>query len=157
MNRGAAQLSPQANEDLRIAMLTEASQATIDYLAEIKSDRDLAVDPISVLFPGCLRWTIHPKAGQLALLTSHMSGTPIQCWAGSGALRRTKDGRIVLCTLPSLALEGRGARPVVVIDGNPAETSPQQPLFYLDPSLAIDQIGALVADLDKNLTRLKMN
>jgi len=151
------QLSSRATEDLRIAMLNEAWQATIDYLAEIRGDRDLATDPISVAFPNCLRWTIHPKAGQLALSTSHMLATPIQCWAGSGAIRRTKEGRLMLCTLPALALEGRGARPVVVTEAGSAQTSPPQPLFYLDPSISIDGAGALLADLDRNLTRLKTN
>jgi len=151
----SGQFSLRVREDLRIAMLSEAWRATIDYLAEIKSDRDLAVDPIVVAFPNCLRWTIHPKAGQLALSTSHMLGTSIQCWAGSGALRRTKEGLIMLCTLPALVLEGRGARPVVVTEPGSAETSPPQPLFYLDPSISIDGTGALLVDLDKNLTRLK--
>jgi hypothetical protein len=156
-NQEPERLPFHAREELRIAMLREVWQTTIDYLAEIKGDRDLAADPISVAFPNCLRWTIHPKAGQLALSTSHMLGTPIQCWAGSGALRRTKEGRIMLCTLPALALEGRGARPVVVAETESVEALPPQPLFYLDPSISIDGMGALLVDLEANLTRLKTN
>lgn len=151
----SGQFTLRAKEDLRIAMLNEAWQATIDYLAEIKSDRDLAVDPIGVVFPNCLRWTIHPKRGQLALSTAHMLGTSIQCWTGSGALRRTKEGLIMLCTLPTLVLEGRGARPVVVAELGSSKASPPQPLFYLDPSISINGTEGLLVDLDNNLTRLK--
>ncbi len=63
----------------------------------------------------------------------------------------------MLCTLPALALEGRGARPVVVAETESVETPPPQPLFYLDPSILIDEMGALLVDLEANLTRLKTN
>ncbi len=148
-------LPVRVKEGLRIAMLTEAWQATIDYLAEIKSDRELPTDPISVVFSDCLRWTIHAKPGQLALLTSHALGIPIQCWAGSGTFRRSKSGKIRLCTLPVLALEGQGAIPVITTNTGPVNEPLGQPLFYLDPCIGEKDMLTFLSTLGDRLTRLR--
>lgn len=151
----AEELPVSVKEGLRVAMLREAWQATIDYLAEIKSDRELPTDPISIIFPDCLRWTIHAKPGQLALLTSHALGTPIQCWAGSGAFRLTKKGKVRLCTLPILALESQGAIPVIATNTESASEPAGQPLFYLDPRISGRDIRDFLTTLEGNLTRLR--
>lgn len=149
----ALSLSSDLKESLRIAMLTEAWQATIEYLAEIKSDRDLPADPILMVFPDCLRWTIHAKPGQLALLTSHALGAPIQCWAGSGVFRPTKGGKIRLCTLPTLALEGQGAIPVIATGTERPDKLSEQPLFYLDARIPTADVTTFLSTLDGTLTR----
>jgi hypothetical protein len=63
-------------------MLDEAWQAAIQYIAEIKSDRDLICDPILTCVPEVIRWTIHPKPGQLAFLVPSAFGDPVFPWHG---------------------------------------------------------------------------
>src|SRR5205814_10721779 len=120
-----------AKEHLRQAMLNEVWSATISYIAEIKSDRELTSEPISMCLPDHLRWTIHAKPGQLGLLTPAAFGRPVQAWAGAAGVKRAGQGGIRLCTLPVLALEGAGAIPVRSGDGNDALEPVRQPLFYL--------------------------
>lgn len=147
---GPALASRETLEHLRVQMLREVWQCTIEYLSEIKSDRELPADPILVAFPDCIRWTIHAKPGQLALLTAHALGVPIQCWAGTGTFRATKGGKIRLCTLPILALEGNGAYPVV-LKGH--QEDDVQPLFYVDKRIPATNIGELLILLKKSFTR----
>lgn len=101
-------------EYLRQSMLQEAWIATICYLAEIRSDRDLPQEPISTCFPDHIRWTIHAKPGQLAVLTTTAFGDPVQPWHGVAVFMQTKNNKIKLYTLPVLALEGSGAIPVIM-------------------------------------------
>jgi hypothetical protein len=134
-------------------MLAEVWSATIAYIAEIKSDRELASEPISTCLPDHLRWTIHAKPGQLGLLTPAAFGKPVQAWAGAAVFKRAGHDRIRLCTLPVLALEGAGAIPVRSSDGDDGETPVRQPLFYLYPDVACAGIDDFLAGLSSRLIR----
>lgn len=150
------ELAPVSKEALRKAMLAEAWAAAIDYIAEIKSDRELAEDPILTCLPDYLRWTIHAKQGQLAIATPPILGISVQPWAGSAVFRLTSKGKVRLCTLPSLILEGTSAIPVVVEEhGSAPEYS--QPLFYLDQALNIRNVADLLPILRKSYTRQRFS
>ncbi|HHF7345777.1 TPA: L-tyrosine/L-tryptophan isonitrile synthase family protein [Legionella feeleii] len=137
-------------EYLRQSMLEEAWMAAINYIAEIRSDRDLKEDPISTCLPDYIRWTIHAKPGQLAILTTTAFGDPVQPWHGAGVFKRTKNNKIKLYTLPVLALEGMGAIPVII------ENEPnylKQPLFYIDPEIAFENAEDFINLIKNQLTR----
>jgi hypothetical protein len=136
-----------AKEHLRQAMLREVWSAAIDYIAEIRSDRDLADEPICKCLPDHLRWTIHAKSGQLGMLTPLGLGRPVEAWAGSAVFKRVGTRRIRLCTLPVLALEGTGAIPVCSANGA------GQPLFYIHQDVACADIDEFVASLAERLVR----
>lgn len=139
-----------ALEHLRQEMLREVWAATIGYMAEIKSDRDQQEDPIARCLPDHLRWTIHPKPGQLGLLIPKALGRSVPAWAGTAVFTRTRQGGVRLSTLPVLALEGAGAIPVGYAD---AEAASHQPLFYIYPDVSFTNIGAFIADLGSLLVR----
>jgi hypothetical protein len=139
------------HEYLRQAMLREAWNAAIDYIAEIKSDRDLKHDPILLCLPDHIRWTIHAKPGQLAVSTQTANGIAVQAWAGTAVFRPSSKNRIKLSTLPLLALEGAGATPVVVTGDDTIPDS--QPFFYLHHCLDIAGGRDLVSRLSRSLTR----
>lgn len=138
----------KVKEYLRQTMLREIWSATIEYIAEIKSGRELEEDPILTCLPDHFRWTIHEKPGQLAVLTASALGIRVQAWAGAAVFKLTKDDRIRLCTLPVLALEGAGAIPVTVSGINGAPALSNQPLFYIYPDIAF-------ADLDEFLSKVR--
>lgn len=146
--------NPISKERLRRAMLAEVWQAAIDYMAEIKSDRDLDVDPVLACLPGAIRWTIHAKAGQFAIATPSVGGIIVQPWAGAAVFRPTQKGEIRLCSFPVLGLEGAQAIPVFVSPpgGDPAS----QPLFYIDRRLGIDSVEAFLGELGRGLTRRRL-
>ena len=140
-------------EGIRRAMLHEVWQATIDYMAEIKSDRDLDEDPILACLPGAIRWTIHAKAGQLAIAVPSTNGTIVQAWAGSGVFRRAGAAAVRLCAYPVLGLEGDYAVPVMAeAEG---EAAPQ-PLFYIDREVDVADAETFVAGLADRLTRSRL-
>lgn len=150
------ELKLDAKERLRIAMLTEAWRATINYISEIKSDRDLAEDPITTCFPDYLRWTIHAKPGQLAMATPPILGLNVQPWAGSAVFRRTGKGGIRLCTLPLLVLEASEAIPVVLQESS--ETNAYlQPLFYIDKELLASEVADFLVLLERSYTRKRFS
>lgn len=146
------------NECLRRSMLTEVWNATIEYIAEIKSDRNLPSDPISTCLPNHIRWTIHAKPGQIAILTTTMSGDPVQPWHGTGVFKMSKQKKIKLYTLPILALEGVEAIPIVV-DNDYQELAPNQvtnkaqPFFYVHPNLQFEKIDDFFKIIKTSLTR----
>lgn len=146
--------NPISKERLRRAMLAEVWQAAIDYMAEIKSDRDLDVDPVLACLPGAIRWTIHAKAGQFAIATPCVGGTIVQPWAGAAVFRPTGKGGIRLCSFPVLGLEGAQAIPVFV--SSPCGESAPQPLLYIDRRLEADSIDAFLGDLGRGLTRRRL-
>ncbi|WP_402721342.1 L-tyrosine/L-tryptophan isonitrile synthase family protein [Janthinobacterium rivuli] len=150
------ELPLEARELLRKSMLAEAWGAAINYISEIKSDRDLAEDPILTCLPDYLRWTIHAKQGQLAIATPPILGISVQPWAGSAVFRPTSKGWVRLCTLPSLMLEGTFAIPVVVEENGGSETY-CQPLFYLDKGLGVDDAVGLLAILRDGYTRQRFS
>jgi len=159
-------LSDSAKEYLRQSMLKEAWEATILYLAEIKSDRELQEEPISSCLPAHIRWTIHAKRGQIAIAVPTALGLSVQAWAGAAVFKRVKRGKIKLCTLPVLALEGAKAIPVRVQDSEGVLGLGDQPLFYLYPDIGYPDVGqpdrgrqditAFLAALVTSLTRRKV-
>lgn len=144
-------ISPIEKERLRRAMLHEVWAATIAYIAEIKSDRELANDPISTCLPDHVRWTIHAKPGQLGMLTPTVSGTTVEAWAGAAVFKRTGEHGIRLCTLPVLALEGAGAIPVVPESTH--RTHAPQPLFYIYPDVGFGGLDEFLTRLSDRLVR----
>lgn len=153
MRGGGFPCTPGAKEHLRQAMLREVWSATIDYIAEIKSDRELDSDPITTCLPDHVRWTIHAKPGQLGLLTPAALGKPVQAWAGAAVFKRAGQGGIRLCTLPVLALEGAGAIPVQSDDSSGAPGLAGQPLFYIYPDIAFADVDDFLANLESRLVR----
>jgi hypothetical protein len=148
--------APAAKEYLRQAMLGEVWSAAIAYIAEIKSDRELATEPISACLPNHLRWTIHAKPGQLGLMTAAALGKPVQAWAGSAVFKRVGLRGIRLCTLPVLALEGAGAIPVEIDESGDALAPVGQPLFYIYPDVAFDGVDDFVTGLASRLVRKRV-
>jgi hypothetical protein len=136
-------------EQLRQSMLREVWTTAIDYLAEIKSDRELAEDPILTCLPEHFRWTIHAKPGQLAIATATGNGLRVQAWAGVAVFKLTRRKEIRLCTLPVLAVEGAGAVPVCVAGAD-------QPLFYLHPDVPHAGVDDFLGDLGGSLTRRRV-
>lgn len=151
--RPAFPVMPGEKEYLRQAMLREVWAATIAYIAEIKSDRELASEPIATCLPDHVRWTIHAKPGQLGLLTPAALGKPVQAWAGAAVFKRAGQDGIRLCTLPVLALEGAGAIPVRSGDSGDALEPVGQPLFYIYPDVACAGIDDFLAGLSSRLVR----
>ena len=80
-------------------VLTEAWQATIAYIAEIRSDRDWNVDTIMLFFPDCLRWTIHSKSGQIGMNCTRSNGLSIWPWHGVSILKES-DSKLKQYNLP---------------------------------------------------------
>jgi hypothetical protein len=142
-----------AKEYLRQEMLREAWAATIGYIAEIKSDRDLAIEPITACLPDHLRWTIHAKPGQLGLGTPAALGKPVQAWAGAAVFKRVGQRGIRLCTLPVLALEGVGAKPVLADDFLDSPGAADQPLFYIYPDIDWSGIEDFLSMIATRVTR----
>lgn len=140
-------------EYLRQSMLWEAWNATINYISEIKSDRDLPSEPIATCLPNYIRWTIHAKMGQLAILTTTVSGDPVQAWHGVGVFKLTKNHKIKIYTLPTLLLEGNNATPVIINNGKNNRRFKQQPLFYVYPDIKFKDSGDLLDKIKKNITR----
>jgi len=139
-------------EYLRQEMLQEVWKATIQYIAEIKSDREQSSEPVSSCLPDHFRWTIHAKPGQLGLLTPSALGRPVLAWAGAAVFKRAKGGGIRLCALPVLALEGGGAIPVTS-DCSDGLGPIDQPLFYIYPDVTFNGLDDFLASLPGRLMR----
>jgi hypothetical protein len=152
---GAAHVagSPIRKEDVRQAMLREAWQAAIDYMVEIKSDRELKEDPVLACLPGAIRWTIHAKAGQFAIASPSVGGAMVQAWAGTAVFRLTGSGAVRLSCYPVLGLEAGQAVPVVV---SSSSASLEQPLFYIDRKLEPGSAEAFFETLAGRLTRRRL-
>lgn len=146
-------LADAGKEKLRQSMLTEAWRAAIEYMAEIKSDRELSDDPILDCLPHFIRWTIHAKSAQLALSSTTALGLAVQSWAGAAVFKLTKNGKIKLSTLPVLALEGRGATPVCIREADSELQLAQQPFFYVYPDIRFMDIEDLLTQIDTQLVR----
>ena len=133
-------------------MLREVWDATILYMAEIKSDRDLSEEPILTCLPDHFRWTIHAKRGQIAIAVPTASGLTVQAWAGTAVFKHTRGG-IKLCTLPVLALEGAGATPIKIDDRSNLLGLEDQPFFYIYPDVEFDGIPDFLAKLEPAIVR----
>jgi len=149
-------ISDKAREYLRQSMLREVWEATILYMAEIKSDRELEEEPILSCLPAHIRWTIHGKQGQLAIAVPTALGLSVQAWAGAAVFKQVKRGKIKLCTLPVLALEGVGAIPVRVQDSVDALGLGDQPLFYIYPDVGCEDIPNFLGRLATSLIRRRI-
>jgi pyoverdine/dityrosine biosynthesis protein Dit1 len=145
-------VSDDVKEYLRQLMLREVWDATILYMAEIKSDRDLSEEPILTCLPDHFRWTIHAKRGQLAIAVPTASGLTVQAWAGTAVFKHTKRG-IKLCTLPVLALEGAGAIPVRIDDPGDLLGLADQPFFYIYPDVEFDGLADFLTKLAPSIVR----
>ncbi len=152
----------RGQQSMRRQMLQQVWDATMSYLAEIRSDRDMAVDPVSGCFPDAIRWTIHAKQGQLAIQSNPSSGIHVQPWHGAGVLKRTKNNRIKLCALPCALLEKAGAIPILLGEDAFAKTGDstathgsrvRQPLFYVHPDLKVSTLADLLKRLPASFTR----
>jgi Pyoverdine/dityrosine biosynthesis protein len=143
----------QLYEYLRRSMLRQAWDATMQYLAEIRSDRDMELDPISTCFPQAIRWTIHAKPGQLALQSNPACGLQVQPWHGAGVFKGAGSGRIKLCALPFVLAEHMGAVPVVFRNDDGADPSEEQPLFYVHPELEFSTLADFFSLLAAKFTR----
>lgn len=141
----------QIFEFLRLSILEEAWYAAINYIAEIKSDRDLDSDPVSSCFPDHIRWTIHSKPGQLALLYPTTNGHPVQAWHGSAIFKRNKKNKIKLYTAPCLSIESEGGIPVSTV----LNQSSEQPLFYIHPNIEFIDFYDFICKLSENYSRAR--
>lgn len=149
----AADSSLHTLECLRQKMLEEAWLAAIYYIAEIRSDRDLAADPVLTCFPNTIRWTIHAKRGQLALLTTAGQGDPVQPWHGSAVCQLTTTNKIKFYTHPVLLLEGKAATPILVDDPQNLFGLKNQPLFYVGSDIHFKDSDDLLRQIESLLTR----
>jgi pyoverdine/dityrosine biosynthesis protein len=149
---GSATRDARDREQLRQAMLSEVWRATIAYIAEIKSDREQASDPMSSCLPDHLRWTIHAKPGQLGLLMPSALGKPVLAWAGTAVFKRARRGGIRLCTLPVLALEGMGSIPVRSHESDALGLA-EQPLFYVYPDVGVTSLDDFLSGLASRVVR----
>lgn len=140
-------------EYLRRSMLRQAWDATMHYLSEIRSDRDMELDPISTCFPQAIRWTIHAKPGQLAMQSNPALGMQVQPWHGAGVFKRAGSGGIKLCALPSVLAEHMGAVPVVLGNHDNGKPMDKQPLFYVHPDLEVSTLEDFYSLLMAKFTR----
>lgn len=147
----------RGRECLRQAMLREAWTCAIDYIAEIKSDRELPEDPLLTCLPDHFRWTIHAKPGQLALLAPTALGLRVQPWAGAAVFKAARNRGIRLCTLPILALEGVGAIPVVVAEDSDLFAVTGQPFFYIYPDVEFADLDEFLHRVTLSLVRKRIN
>ncbi len=144
----STELDDKDLEELRLKILEEAWNATIDYISEIKSDRDLENDPILTCIPGAIRWTIHAKPGQLGLLIPTAHGDPVLPWHGISLFLLSKKNKLKQYNLPVIAVENMNAIPVLITN-DPSN----QPIFYIDSFIANEfQLRSL---LNNNLSRAK--
>ncbi|MFI4962866.1 MAG: L-tyrosine/L-tryptophan isonitrile synthase family protein [Legionellales bacterium] len=144
---------PALLEYLRQSMLKEAWTAAINYIAEIRSDRDLDQEPIATCLPDYIRWTIHAKPGQLAILTTTAFGDPVQAWHGVGVFKLTKNNKIKIYTLPVLSLEGVGSIPVLITNQGEDGLINDQPLFYVHPDIIFENVADLLDQIKHKVTR----
>lgn len=138
-------------EKLHYDIITETWNATIEYISEIRSDRDLDTDPIMACYPDAIRWTIHSKPGQLGILTTTASGDPIQSWHGVGVFKKNKHNRIKLYTLPVSYLESIKSKPVLLRDYQHPDKNTL--LFYIHPNIKFQTLDDFFQQLDSKYTR----
>ncbi len=140
-------------EYLRQSMLREAWVAAIQYIGEIRSDRDLPSEPIGSCFKDYIRWTIHAKSGQIALLSSRSSGDTIQAWHGIGLFKESKNHKIKIYSLPRLSLESANAVPVLPDKIEKVPLSSEQPFFYIDAQIKFRNMDQFLDIVALNLIR----
>ncbi len=104
---------PEIMEHLRRSMLAEAWHSTMVYMAGVVADRTLMDDPVAIAVPNAIRFTTHAKPGQIALAVDSTNSDLVQPWQGTGLLRVSKS-KIKLAQNSALALEGSGAKPIVI-------------------------------------------
>ena len=85
-------------------ILKEAWDATIDYISEIRSDRDLSIDIIQHCHPNSLRWTIHDKKGQICIASKKMYGINLFPWHGVSLIKESRS-KLNQYTVPSRMLQ----------------------------------------------------
>ena len=100
-----AKASTQSILQLCGDILREAWDATIDYVSEIRSDRDLSIDVIQYCYPNSLRWTIHDKKGQICIASKKMYGINLFPWHGVSLIKESRS-KLNQYTIPSRMLVG---------------------------------------------------
>ena len=129
------------------ALLTEAWCATIEYIAEIRSDRDLDQDLVQSCFPTALRWSIHSKSGQIGLNCTRMNGIAIWPWHGVAVFKPSQRG-LKNYNLPESMIDTKQYLPLTaVINGE------QQLLAYIYCEEHEKSISSLMDRLASSYTR----
>lgn len=105
----------------RKSILEKTWKATLKYMIEVRSDRD--IDLLSIVFPSAIRCTIHSKPSQLGLTTINKR-TKIESWHGTGYI----DSNNKVGAGFRISLETEGYIPVFVKHGLFEEY--KQPIFY---------------------------
>lgn len=88
LNQKEKQKNKIAKKSIEV-MLNEAWNATIKYIAEIRSDRDMDKDILEECFPQYIRWTIHKKSGQICIAARTLFGINLMPWHGVGMLKES--------------------------------------------------------------------
>ncbi len=126
-------------------MLNEAWAATIKYIAEIRSDRDMNEDIIEECFPNCIRWTIHKKNGQICIASRTVFGINLMPWHGVAMLKETGEA-VKQYVIPYKMLE---ADKTIKINAEFQEKI--IPVLYIDKEIA--SANDLYDKLQSKLTR----
>ena len=162
LGKESAPLTDEMKEFFRRELLKTSWDATIEYLAVVKGDRDLLNDPVSFIYPDHIRYTIHSKKGQIGLnTTGARGGELVQAWHGVAYLRPRKNGDIQIDNASRLMSEGENFMPVVVDaqdKGFPDVLSHMgqtgQALFYVHNQLPVNNVGDLKNLIQARMTRL---
>ncbi|MCB4398422.1 L-tyrosine/L-tryptophan isonitrile synthase family protein [Synechococcus sp. MU1625] len=126
-------------------MLNEAWTATIKYIAEIRSDRDMNEDIIEECFPDCIRWTIHKKNGQICIASRTVFGINLMPWHGVAMLKESGES-VKQYVIPYKMLEEEKT-----IKINAEFQEKIIPVLYLDKDMA--STNDLYEKLQNKLTR----
>ena len=126
-------------------MLNEAWAATIKYIAEIRSDRDMNEDIIEECFPDCIRWTIHKKNGQICIASRTVFGINLMPWHGVAMLKESGES-VKQYVIPYKMLE---EEKTIKINAEFQEKT--IPVLYVDKEMA--STNDLYEKLQNKLTR----
>ncbi len=155
-------LNDDIKEFFRREFLKTAWDATIEYLAVVKGDRDLLNDPVSFIYPDHIRFTIHSKKGQIGLnTTGARGGELVQAWHGVAYLKPRKNGDIQIDNASRLMSEGENFIPVVIDPQDPGSSDvlshmskTGQALFYMHKDLPVSNVSDLKRLVESKMTRL---
>jgi hypothetical protein len=129
-------------EILRQKVLKKAWISTIEYMAKVRQDRLIGIDPVAVaLGQNTIRGTIHPKNGQVGLVTICKGNDTTQPWHGTGYLRKSRES-IKGGVSSVLELESSGAIPVCIVPSgteDPLDKLADQPFLYIEKEVTLDQ------------------
>ena len=116
-------------------ILERAWLGTIEYIAKVRQDRLIGIDPIAYIYPDCIRGTIHPKPGQVGIITISRGSYTTQPWHGIGCLKLSR-GKVKADVKSVLELESLGYLPVHIEDSN-------RPIFYIDKTINLNKMSII--------------